>query len=670
MKTTTAALLTSTLAASASAKNPISEVVSMLSGLEAKVIGEGKDAQKVYEEFAEWCEERSRTLGFEVKTGNQEAKDLKATIAKQTADSGALTERIGALGDELSKDEADLKAATTIRTLEAGVFAASEKELTETIDTIQRAVSILEREMSKGGAAMLQVKNADGLVQALSALVDASAISVADSSRLTAFIQNQQSDSDSDTGAPAGSVYESHSGNIVDTLTGLLEKAEEQLSAARNQETANQYGFDMMRQSLEDEVAYGNKEMDEAKKNLASSGESKAAAEGDLSVTSKELAADVNAKGDLHHQCMTTAEDFEAETKSRGEELAALAQAKKVITDTVSGAESISYGFVQLQMMSSTEMATSEAVRLVRDLARQDKSVALAQLAERMASASNSRDAFGKVKGLIRDMIQKLEAEADADATEKAWCDRNLADARLRKADKTAEVKKLNTRIDRMSSESAQLKEEIAELQSSLAKLAASQVEMNKLRDEEHAAFKSAKAEMELGIEGVKKALQVLGDYYASADKAHSSAEGAGQGIIALLEVVESDFSKNLAEIVSTEEAAVAAYEQQTKENEIEKTTKDQDVKYKTKESKHLDKFSGELSSDRTTVQAELDETNELLAKLEERCVAKAESYEEHAAKQKAEIEGLKQALDILENETAFLQKKVVRAHLRAQRTA
>merc|ERR1740139_1362010 len=141
-------------------------------------------------------------------------------------------------------------------------------------------------------------------------------------------------------------------------------------------------------------------------------------------------------------------------------------------------------------------------------------------------------------------MIQKLEAEADADATEKAWCDRNLAETRQRKADKTAEVKKLSTRIDRMSSESAQLKEEIAELQSSLAKLAASQVEMNKLRDEEHAAFKSAKADMELGLEGVKKALQVLGHYYANADKAHSSAEGASNGIIALLEVVESDFSK------------------------------------------------------------------------------------------------------------------------------
>jgi len=99
----------------------------------------------------------------------------------------------------------------------------------------------------------------------------------------------------------------------------------------------------------------------------------------------------------------------------------------------------------------------------------------------------------------------------DADASEKAWCDRNLADARQRKSEKTAEIKKLTTRIDGMSAESSQLKEEIAELQSGLAKLAASQVEMNKLREEEHAAYQSAKADMEKGLEGVKMGLKILG---------------------------------------------------------------------------------------------------------------------------------------------------------------
>merc|ERR1719401_2377443 len=102
-------------------------------------------------------------------------------------------------------------------------------------------------------------------------------------------------------------------------------------------------------------------------------------------------------------------------------------------------------------------------------------------------------------------------------------------------------------------------------------------------------------------------ALKILGEYYAKTDKAHAAGEGESTGIIGLLEVCEADFTKGLAEITSTETTAQAAYEQQTKNNEIEKTTKEQDVKYKTKESKDLDKAVGELSTDRATVQEELD---------------------------------------------------------------
>merc|ERR1712160_201130 len=144
--------------------------------------------------------------------------------------------------------------------------------------------------------------------------------------------------------------------------------------------------------------------------------------------------------------------------------------------------------------------------------------------------------------------------------------------------------------------------------------------------------------------------------YYAKEDKAHDSADGAGSGIISLLEVCEADFSKNLAQITADEETAVAEYEKVTKENAIEKETKTQDVKYKAKESKELDKYAAELKSDRSGVQEELDAVLEYLAKVEERCIAKAETYEDRVARREAELAGLKQALDILESETALVQ--------------
>merc|ERR1719331_3422820 len=165
---------------------------------------------------------------------------------------------------------------------------------------------------------------------------------------------------------------------------------------------------------------------------------------------------------------MTGAEDFEAETKSRGEELKALATAKKVIVEATSGAQEQSYSFVQMSMSSGADLANFEAVRLVRDLAQKHRSTALAQLASRMMTVMRSghgADIFAKVKGLISDMIEKLLAEAEADATEKAFCDKEMSETEQKKQDKEAAIQKLTTAIDSMTAKSSKLKSEVAELE-------------------------------------------------------------------------------------------------------------------------------------------------------------------------------------------------------------
>merc|ERR1719362_1098056 len=139
---------------------------------------------------------------------------------------------------------------------------------------------------------MLQVKNAGSIVQAISTLVQAASLSAQDGAKLTALIQNSQQTADDDVGVPAAAVYEGHSSDIIDTLESLLEKAEQQLADARAKETAAQNNYEMLKQSLEDDIRFANKDMDEAKKSLSASAESKAIAEGDLAVTSKDLAAD------------------------------------------------------------------------------------------------------------------------------------------------------------------------------------------------------------------------------------------------------------------------------------------------------------------------------------------------------------------------------------------
>merc|ERR1719389_991338 len=523
---------------------------------------------------------------------------------------------------------------------------------------------------------MLQLQRAGSVVEALKAMVQASAFSSADASRLTALVQTSQADSDADTdgalNAPDPAVYEGHSGGIIQTLEGLLEKAEAQLDTARKTETSNLHNFEMLKQSLTDSIKYATEDADKAKKCISEAEEAKAIAEGDLEVTSKDLAEDVKSLADLHSECMTKAQEFEAETNSRDEELKALAEAKKVISESTGGAEAQTYGLEQVSLLQLTRSqlasgADNQAVRFIRDLARRHNFPELAQLASRMSAAirlgaSTGDDPFAKVKGLISDLIARLEKEAAADAKEKAFCDKELGETRAKKAEKDAEIEKLTTAIDQAKARSAQLKDEVATLQKELAELAASQAEMDKLRSEEKALYDKNQPEMAAGLEGVKLALKILREYYAKGDKAHEAAEGAGGTIIGLLEVIESDLSKGLAEMVATEEAAAAAYDKQTKENEVTRTTKEQDVKYKTKEFTELDKKVAELSSDLAGVQEELTAVLEYLDKLKDMCIAKPETYEYRKERREKEIAGLREALAILEGAAVLLQESGKRA--------
>jgi len=185
---------------------------------------------------------------------------------------------------------------------------------------------------------------------------------------------------------------------------------------------------------LQDEVDVAKKGMSGAKTQMAASAEKKVTAEGDLKVCAQELTNDKEVKKCLHQDCMSRGRDFEAETKSRGEELKTLAEAKAILKEAT-GEALTQTSLLQFNSVSREDSASLKVVHLVRDLAQKQNSRVLAQLAVKMSSALHSglSNPFEKVKDLIIDMIDKLESEAGADASEKAYCDKELRESKAKK---------------------------------------------------------------------------------------------------------------------------------------------------------------------------------------------------------------------------------------------
>jgi len=662
------------LLTSALAQNPLQKVTQLLSELQQKILKEGEAEQKGYEEFATWCKDEAVAKQYEIEDGKSKVAELKAAIEKESATIVAMEAEIETSAQKVATNEADLKSATEIREKEAADFAAADADMSSTIDMLSRAIGIIDKNMRATG--FVQTSNKE-VMSALNEILAASSIISDDKNALTALMQQGDGDDFLSASAPDAKAYESHSGSILDTLEDMKEKAVAMRNKAQKEEMNAKHAFEMLEQSLQNTIKQDQKELAASKATKAGAEEAKSVAEGDLSMAEKELAADTKYLSDLSTDCQQKATDWEVSTKSRADELQALADAKKLILEKTGGAESRAYDFIQQESKSrSTSDAGEQVVSLLQSLGKREGDVALGQLALRIRAATqmaSGADPFAKVKGMISEMIDKLVQQAAEEASHKAFCDKEMSESKAKIEDHTSTIEKFTTRKDKATAAIEKLTEEIATLQSELATIAKQQAEMDKMRADEKAAWAEAKKDFEDGIEGLTMALQILRDYYAApaseeflqqpAVTTHSKASGAATGIIGLLEVSQSDFSKLLADGTVAEESAQKQYEKISQENQVATAMKDADVKYKTKEVASLEKSVSEFTSDIESEQTELDAVLDYYEKLKPGCIAKPMTYEERKKRREAEIAGLKEALVILEGEapTAFLALRTAR---------
>merc|ERR1719359_2302215 len=231
---------------------------------------------------------------------------------------------------------------------------------------------------------------------------------------------------------------------------------------------------------------------------------------------------------------------------------------------------------------------------------------------------------------------------------------------------------KLQSRIDGATTTIAELTEAIKTLEAEVAEIDKAQAEATKIRTSEHEEYAKASKDFRDSAEAVAKAIEVLKNFYegsfiqisaqttlkskqpelggAKSDIAHT--------IISVLEMSEEDFTTLLAETEATEDGAAKAYKALTDENKVSKATKQTEAKGKASEVKSLTVQLGHSKEDSASTSAELDAVNAYIDKLRPQCEEKAMSYAEKKAKREAEIEGLKEALSILDGGLALVQVK------------
>lgn len=293
--------------------NPIRKVVTLLQSMQKKVQEEGEAEAKLYEKFMCYC-----------KNGGS---DLEASISAAENKVGSLPSEIKAAEEKLAQTKADLKQAqadrvdakeavakaTAIREKEAAAFAAEKAELDATITAITKAVAALEKGVAGG---FLQTTSAQVLRDFLHNDMD---IGESDRQTLTSFLSATQSTD-----------YAPQSGSIIGILKQMGDTLAADLESATKTEEAAIKTFEELTAAKKKEIDALTASIEKKMTLIGELGVEIVEMKEDLSDTEKSLMADKEFLANLEKSCATKTKEWEERSKTRAEELVALADTIKV----------------------------------------------------------------------------------------------------------------------------------------------------------------------------------------------------------------------------------------------------------------------------------------------------------------------------------------------------
>merc|ERR1719428_2573872 len=510
---------------------------------------------------------------------------------------------------------------------------------------------------------------------------------------------------------PEANAYEFQSGGIVDMLEKLKADFRKQLKDCEKAEMNSAHAYNMIKQDLTDSIDRANSDIEEKTAEKEKKIQKIADDKGLLAATMQDKAQDEKTLSDLEAECSEKGESFKEKQQLRADEIEAIEKAIEILQgEAVSGAAEkhlslvqTMTSLVQLRATSSggsmdtgvrhklTDFLASEAQRL--------HSHKLGLLAEKVAA-----DPFAKVKKLIDDMITRLLEEANADAEKEGFCDKEMGMNKITRDKLTAEIDELDAAIEEGKAMILKLTDDIAQLTKEVAELDAAVEEATALRTAEKEKNAATIADAKAAQEAVQAAMKVLKEFYAKAamatalvqtssslpatgllsrhiklgseewgalanpnfkgtiDKGHKEGmqtfgetykgqQDEAGGVLAMLEVIMSDFANVESETMANEAQSQKAYDDFMTDAKKTKAVKSKNIEMFT-----ADKVAAEskLQTDTKDIKATQDEllaADRYYEKLVPQCVDKGMTYEERVAARESEIESLKKALEILSSE-------------------
>jgi len=546
--------------------SPVTRVVKLLQEMKEQVEAEAKEDDKIYGKMSCWCKTNDKAKTDAIKAAEVRIEELSTVVAESAARGKQLGTEIGALKDDIQENEDSMDKAAAMREKEKAEFEDEEKDMMDAAGALKEAVEVLSRvQLLQGKASQTAV--GPSLVQARELVSRVSrAASLLGSSNAGIYRAVMQKDlwdllsalpgdaardahvitglEQQPTGHAAGAVsYSAKSSSILGLLKEMKATFDKNLGHAHKEEIDAEVAFQRLRSAKEGEVQAAGQAVEEKSAELAELNQRQAQAKEDIEETQSALSADEQFLMDLKKRCVKADSEYEVRSKTRQEEVLAIAEAIHILSeddarDLFSKTMSLLQVGSQRHRRGTGEYLRSTSHRGERAHAASE----LLALAKRQRGGAGGwrlatlavgvqLDGFEKVKELMDKMIVELKKQQQEEYEKRENCNKDLDANEDEARSKTSEEKDLKAKMAGLEGTLASLAKDLEDLRAEVAESQVSLKRAGENRKAENHEFQQAVSDQRTMIAILLKALDRLQGFYGGKPKALLALRSARSGV-------------------------------------------------------------------------------------------------------------------------------------------
>jgi len=415
-------------------------VVTLIQEMKTTVEQDAKNDQQGNDKYQCWCDTNEEAKKQAIAEATTKIEELGAFIEESTAKAGELKIQIEGLAKDIAEDQDALASATATRQKELAAFLDEETDLKETKGLLEEAVATLQKVQlvqkdghgSKADAVLLQFQNKvkklhpkfQGVLQ--KDLFDMLGALELPGEHGKGFLQKGQllpwekteeqigmeaKPNELNGAAANAKSYNSRSGRILGLLAEMGDETARDLGEAQVADFRAEVSYQNLRAAKLGEIRVATAQKERKEAELADLKVAIVEAKEDKQATEEALEADQEFLARMLTECKVQDDDYAKRAKIRAEEVVALAETLRVLTeDDARELFGKTVTFLQVGRASGQSMlqekATEKAMQKIAAVARKYKNWALVSLAVR-----TRLDAFTRVKAAMDKMMKELQTQ-------------------------------------------------------------------------------------------------------------------------------------------------------------------------------------------------------------------------------------------------------------------